>query len=164
MNFYNNTVYYSYLDYSNDSDKNPYSQVTMARSIDTGNTWEVSKASSNNFFADKESFTISPNGTIYLFYDDINLVTNLGAVVLARSTNGGSSFTDVSIVNGGINDLILAPYSALSLNQTLFVAWLKINSSNNNFGDIYYSFSTNNGKSFVSEKDLNPESEFGAFT
>ena len=140
LDVFNNSVYYSYLEYNA---SNSISQVTMARSSDSGSTWTVNKASENINFADKESFIISNNGTIYLTYDDVNLHDNLGRVMLSKSVNGGTTFKDVAQVNINESNVILAPYPALSSNQTLFVAWL--NFVDNGFGDVYYASSTNGG-------------------
>ena len=162
LNVHDNEIYYSYLDYSNFSSLNQISQVTMAKSIDNGSTWTTSKASDNNYFADKETFIVSPNGTIYLTYDNINVQTGLGSVKLSRSINNAVTFNDISRVNSLAFENILAPYPALSSNGTLFVAWLKLNSNTNDNGDVYYAYSTDGGIKFSPEKDLNPETNFGA--
>ena len=159
LNVHDNEIFYSYLDYANTSFPNPSSQVTMAKSVDKGSTWTTSKASTNNYFADKETFIVSTNGTIYVVYDDVNIRTGLGGIKLSKSVNNGLTFNDISRVNDYAVENILAPYSALSSNGTLFVAWLKIDT--NNTGDVYYAHSTNGGITFSSEKDLNPETNFG---
>ncbi len=161
MNVYNNTIYYSYLEYNNSDSAKTFSQVTMAKSSDGGINWSVSKASENKNFADKETFIISKNGTIFLTYDDVNLYTGLGNVKLSKSINGGKNFTDISTVNQYTPENILAPYPALSSNQTLFVAWLYINITDNFTGDVYYAYSNNGGLNFSNQHDLNPETNYG---
>ena len=157
LNYYNNTIYYSYLDYTSDLSS---SQVTMARSTDKGNSWITSKASDNSLFADKEVFIISPNGTIFLVYDDVNSVTSLGLVKLSKSIDGGKTFTDTTSINNNINDYIVGPYPALSSNSTLIVTWAKFIDSNNYFGDVYYDHSNNGGLTFVQNTKLNPTTNY----
>lgn len=163
LQVYNNTIYYSYIDYIDPSWSNSTSQITMARSTDQGLTWKTSKASDNKYFSDKEAFTISNNGTIYLTYDDINIYSGVGNVMLSKSVDGGKTFTDISRVNEYANEKILGPYPAVSSNQTLFVAWFKIGSNDTN-GDVYYAHSSNGGKNFLKEFDLNPETNYGTYT
>ncbi len=160
MNVYNNTIYYSYLDYIDPNLANATSQVTMAKSFDQGKTWTTSRASQNTYFADKETFIVSKNGTIYLTYDDVNIRTGLGSVKLSKSNDGGKSFSDISRINDYAVENILAPYPALSSNHTLFVSWLNID-ANSNYGDVYYAYSGNGGKTFSSSIDLNPLTNFG---
>ena len=159
---YGDQIYYSYLEYSNTTDPNQFSQITMARSND-GITWQTSKASNNKQFADKETFIISPEGEIFLFYDDINIQSGLGVVSMSKSTDGGKTFPYEVQVSDVSNDDILSPYSALSSNNSLFVAWLKVTDSININGDVFYDSSSNKGVSFHIDKDLNQESEYGAY-
>lgn len=157
---YNGEVYYSYLDFS--SINSSITQITLAKSTDNGQTWSLSKASKNSAFADKEVFIISPNGTIYIVYDDVSLITNLGVVKLSKSTDGGLTFKEVQITDINNRD-ILAPYPALSSNQTLFVSWLNIVDSNNALGDVFWDYSLDQGKTFHIDKDLNPETNFATY-
>lgn len=158
LQVYKNTVFYSYLDFTSPTN----SQVTMARSSDGGATWLTSKASQNIHFADKEAFTISDNGTIYLTYDDVNFQTGLITVKLSKSKDGGKSFFDISSISSLCFEDNAGPYPALSSNESLFVSWLSINDSNNFYGDIFYDHSNNGGKTFSTNKDLNPETEFAS--
>lgn len=155
LNVFNNTVYYSYLEYNA---SNSISQVSMAKSTDSGSSWTVNKASENINFADKESFIISDNGTIYLTYDDVNLQNSYGRVMLSKSVNGGTTFKDVSQVNFNDTGVVLAPYPALSTNHTLYVAWLKFVA--NGFGDVYYASSTDGGLNFSTDQALNPGTNY----
>lgn len=168
MYYYNNTLYYSYLEYNlttinySGPYTGHYSQVTMARSTDNGTTWTTAKASQNKYFADKEAFTVSSNGTIYLTYDDINPdPTAGGSVVLSKSIDNGLTFSDIANVTDSVNEDIVGPYPAVSSNGTLFVAWSKFNDSNNYFGDVYYDFSLDGGHTFTNNTDLNLATENG---
>lgn len=158
MNYFNNTLYYSYLEYnftafSYGLYNKPYSQVTMAISSDNGSTWTTTQASHNKGFADKETFIVSPQGTIYLAYDDI--INNIGLVTLAKSTNNGKSFSDISVINNISNGNIIAPYLAISSNNTLFASWTQYN-TNNYGGNIMYDHSGNGGVNFTKNIALNP--------
>ena len=161
---FNNTLYYAYLDYNNSvvngntPPLNHYSQVTMAISHDNGTNWQTFQASHNFYFADKETFIISPQGSIYLLYDDT--ASNYDYVKLSKSVDNGQTFSDLAKLNIFKNGYILAPYPALSSNNTLFVAWFDVyyiqNSySTNYYGNIYYSYSTNGCLNFTSAHSLN---------
>jgi hypothetical protein len=157
LQYFNGTLFYSYIDYSNNSN---YSQITMAHSENEGESWSTTRATYNSDFADKEAFIVSENGTIFLMYDDVSLRTGLGDVILSKSIDKGKSFSETSILNKDPNVNILGPYPALSSNQTLLVAWLYITNSTENSGDVYYAISTDGGITFSAEKDLNPETDF----
>lgn len=161
MNVYNNTIYYSYLEFNDSNIRNKFSQVTMARSTDNGSSWITSKASENTYFADKETFLVSENGTIYLAYDNVNSDIGIFEVKLAKSIDGGKSFKELTRIEDLASDPVLGPYLALSENYTLFATWFMINETSQK-GDIYYDYSTNGGKSFGKDIDLNPESSYGS--
>ena len=160
LNYFNKTIYFTYLEYNTVQTLGSNSQVTMARSTDNGTTWITTKATQNKLFADKETFIISLNGTIYLTYDDIDLNSNLGLVILAKSIDNGNSFSDITSLNNSTADDIVAPYPALSSNNTLFVAWAMFNDSNNYFGDVYYDHSVNGGENFTKNSALNPQESY----
>lgn len=161
MNVYNHTIYYSYLEFNDSNIPNKFSQVTMARSTDNGKTWLTSRASENTYFADKETFIVSPNGTIYLAYDDVNSDIGVFEVKLVHSIDSGNSFTELSRIDDLASNPVLGPYLALSQNQTLYATWFMINRTNQK-GDVYYDYSSNGGKSFGEDIDLNPESSYGS--
>jgi hypothetical protein len=163
MQFSNGIIYYSYLDYPDPTKANFQTQITMAKSLNNGETWLTTKAGNNTQFADKETFIVSDNGTIFLFYDDISRTTGLGEIKLSKSIDYVLSFSDMVQVNDFKDEDIASPYASLSLNQTIFVAWLKVNSSKNSFGDIYYDYSVNQGQSYNLDSDLNPETEFATY-
>ena len=162
LNIYNDTIYYSYLDIYNPQSPLFYSQVTMARSTDKGDTWLINKASENYYFADKEAFIISSNGTIYLTYND-KLETGWINLKLSKSIDGGITFSDVTRINDHSSQNLVGTYPAVSSNHTLCVSWLEITNSSSNFGDVYFGCSNNGGITFNSNKDLNPASDFGTF-
>ena len=161
MYYINGTLYYSYLEYSNNLNIIPNSQVTFAKSVDNGLTWTTAKASQNNDLSDKETFVVSSNGTVYLTYDDVNLYTGSAFVKLSKSNDNGKSFSDVATINkNNTYDDIVAPYPALSSNNTLFVSWTRFNDSNNYFGDVYYDYSLNGGLNFTNNTPLNPNADY----
>ena len=157
---HDNIIYYSYLDYF--SINSNITQITLAKSIDGGQTWVTSKASANKYFADKETFIVSPNGTIFLVYDDVDVSMNLTVVKFSKSTDGGKIFEETKISDASATD-ILGPYPAKSSNQTIFVSWLNIIDSTNVLGDIFWDYSTDQGSTFHTDRDLNPETNFGTY-
>ncbi|MFX1367670.1 MAG: hypothetical protein ACFFAY_03625, partial [Promethearchaeota archaeon] len=74
MAWHNGSLYYAYLEYTPDLDyttEEGFSQITIAKSTDLGETWLPVKASFGHGFADKETMVVSNDGTVYMAYDDI---------------------------------------------------------------------------------------------
>ncbi|MHA1167687.1 MAG: sialidase family protein, partial [Candidatus Hodarchaeales archaeon] len=97
-------------------------------------------------------------------YDDVNLTSGITMMRLTKSTDGGNSFTEVStIVNGSLvpQDHV-APYLALDSNDDIHFAWLWI--TNSPWGDIYLKSSHDNGSTFSTAIDINPDGENGTFS
>jgi hypothetical protein len=155
LQIYNNEIFYSYLEYND----NFNSQITVAKSSDSGLNWHTVKASNNTNFADKETFVISKNGTIFLTYDDIDSNNESVEIRLSKSTDFGLSFNDITRINDINNKNVISPYPALFSNQTLFVTWLGTNFSNTNLIDIYFDHSVDQGRTFNIDRDLNPETD-----
>jgi hypothetical protein len=157
-----NNFYYAYLEFSVDDEIiTPFSQITVAKTDDSGTTWNSPVAGTyGDGFADKETMAIGPDGTIYVVYDDI---ADIDTVRLSRSTNGGNSFQETSILSSDDSFESLSPYITLSNSESIFVAWLKF-APEASFGDIYLDRSDNNGNTFTSEWDINQEGDYCSFT
>ncbi|MFX1547586.1 MAG: sialidase family protein [Promethearchaeota archaeon] len=157
------TLYYAYLEYSMNYLPNNtiLSQITVARSLDYGQTWIPVKASDGIGVADKETMTVSSDGTIYVVYDDLNLTDDNYEVFvrLTRSTDGGVSYDEVNIIADSVNfpDDHIAPYVACDSNNNVYVAWLFF--TDGNWGDVYLVKSSDQGVTFSDFIDINSESE-----
>ncbi|MFX0015897.1 MAG: sialidase family protein [Promethearchaeota archaeon] len=157
------TLYYAYLEYELDYFQNytGLSQITAARSLDYGQTWTPVKATNGVGLADKETMTVSSDGTIYVVYDDFNFTdVNYEVFVrLTRSTDGGVSYEEVSVIADSVTvpDDHMAPYVACDSNNNVYVAWLFF--TDRNWGDIYLVKSSDQGVTFSDFIDINSESE-----
>jgi hypothetical protein len=125
--WFNGTLYYSYIEFSI-PDTSIFSQVTLAKSTDYGKTWSIVKASQNINFADKETMTITSNGTILIAYADCPTLTS-NVIRLSISTDEGQSFSDNLIIsdNDGTFDQI-GPYIATDKQDNIYVSWIKFTS------------------------------------
>lgn len=157
------TLYYAYLEFDSNyfQQNSGLSQITVAKSIDYGQTWTPVKATDGIGFADKETITVSNNGTIYVAYDDLNMTDSSSEVYirLTRSTDSGESYEEVSIITDNVNapDDHVGPYVACDSNNNVYVAWFYI--TNGIWGDVYLTKSTDQGETFSEFIDINSESE-----
>ncbi|NHJ84182.1 MAG: exo-alpha-sialidase [Asgard group archaeon] len=158
--YYDNIIYYAYLEYSIYS--SDLSQITVAKSNDHGATWTLVNATNALGFADKETMTIDNEGTIYVVYDDVR---DDGLFVrLSKSTDGGFSFQEYGLITDSISQPIdhVAPYVTTNANNDVFVAWTHF--SSNIWGDVFVTNSTDHGATFTTKIDINPTSENATFT
>lgn len=116
--WHNDSLYYAYLEFAPDAPE--FTQITVARSNDSGQTWEPVKASFGSGFADKETMWVDSDGTIYVAYDDIGAQGNV-TLQVTRSTNNGASFSEVSAI-GSPDPGYLAPYITTSSDGHVYVA------------------------------------------
>ncbi len=158
--WHNESIYYAYLEYSA-IDPN-FTQMTVARSDDEGNTWNPVKASYNEYFADKETMVIADDGTIYVAYDDADTSSPEGNVTLrvTRSTDGGATFEEVGVI-GWPDPGHIGPYLALNSEGHLFAAWTWVDE--NLEGNIYFAKSTDRGETFNTPRLMNPEGNYSFF-
>ena len=160
--WYNDTLYYAYLEYEADYFNNPnggyLSQMTVAKSIDNGVTWMPVKATNNTYFADKETLIVGEDKTVYLAYDDVNLNENGNATVkIARSLNNGDTYEQSSVI--GADEYFLGPYINLNASNDIFVVWSWIPPGG---GNIYFSKSIDKGGSFETPKMINLDGNYSA--
>ncbi len=158
------TLYYTYLEYALNAPLGEgFSQMTVAKSTDYGDSWTMVTASYGIGFADKETMTVSNDGKLYVAYDDINITSGATYVRLTRSDDGGSTFTEVGLITDSITNPVdhLAPYVTTDSNNNVFIAWLWF--TDNIWGDIYVTSSTDQGQTFTIPVDINQDGENGTF-
>ncbi|MHA1977478.1 MAG: sialidase family protein [Candidatus Hodarchaeales archaeon] len=158
------TLYYTYLEYDlNTPLGEGLSQITVARSSDYGETWSLTTATYGDGFADKETMTVSSNGKLYVAYDDINMTSGATFVRLTRSDDGGITFTEISLITDSDTNPFdhLAPYVTTDSGNNVFVAWLWF--TDNIWGDIFVTSSSDQGLTFTSPVDINQDGENGTF-
>lgn len=161
MIFHNGILYYSYLEFS--MAPSPFlSQITVAKSADEGKTWSLATGTWGSGFADKETMTIGNDGIVYIAYDDVGAAAT--SVQLTKSINNASSFVEMGeIANSADNPVYhVAPYVATDSNNNVHVAWTWLTSDN--WGDVYFTSSYDQGKTFTTPIDINPESDNSTFT
>ncbi|MHA2365802.1 MAG: sialidase family protein [Candidatus Hodarchaeales archaeon] len=133
MVWFNDTLFYAYLEFGN------FSQISIASTSDYGISWYIANASSNNYFADKETITVSSDGVIYLVYDDVMIEGSdegPAYVRLSYSIDNGITFQDQIILSD--NDMFegVAPYIVTNKQGDIYIAWFKYNSETD-LGNIY---------------------------
>ncbi|MHA2202956.1 MAG: sialidase family protein, partial [Candidatus Hodarchaeales archaeon] len=154
-------VYYAYMDFIGSwytQETQNFSQITISKSTDYGKTWTPVKASYNSGLADKETMTVSNDGTVYLTYGDFIVAPN-GTIVevyirLSSSTDGGTTYSEKSVI---AEETAVFPFVTTSSNGSVYVALRVI--PGEKWGDVYISYSNDNGLTFSELTDLNPESE-----
>lgn len=162
--WHNGSIYYSYLEFSVAGEY--FTQITVAKSNDYGNTWTPVKASCGDYFADKETMTIDSNGTIYIAYDDVDTSTNGNVTVrLSRSINGGETFQETSII-AEPEFYHLGPYLALEKEDNVFVAWTWAEGDPETGigGNLYFDKSYDMGATFGKEEFINSDGNYSAYT
>ncbi len=158
MRWHNGVLYYAYLEYGTDPE---FSQITVARSDNSGATWSMVPASFGDYFADKETMTISDNGTIYVVYDDVDTSENGNTTVkLSRSTDGGKTFFDMSEVSDDPDSGHVGPYAVVGADGVLYVAWSHFTDDN---GNILFDSSDDGGLSFGKDRIVNTDGNYSKF-
>jgi len=159
--WYNGTVYYAYLEfepeYFNDPSGGYLTQITIAKSIDNGATWTPVQASNGTYFADKETFVVGENNTVYLVYDDVNIENPNGnaSIRVTRSNDRGDSYNEISMI--GEDEFYLGPYITLNSSGDPFVAWSWLPDSG---GNLYFSKSLDKGFTFDAPQIINDDGNY----
>jgi hypothetical protein len=161
MAWHNGTLYYAYLEFTPDLDyttEEGFSQITIAKSADLGETWSPVKASFGHGFADKETMVVSDDGIVYMAYDDIQ---DDGAIVeLGMSLDGGDSYQGGGVI-GEKDDGHVAPYLATSSTGDIYCVWSYFGEVG---GDILFDKSLDGGVSFGQEVFINNDGNYSEFT
>ena len=107
---YENTLYYCYLEFTIYS---PYwSMITVAKTTNQGNTWDLVQASYGDHFADKQTIAVDADENLYMVYDDVDTSEiNPSYVRVTRSLDAGATYEEVSVIADTVNqtDSHLAP-------------------------------------------------------
>lgn len=168
------TLFYAYLEYSFDlfeEGSEGISQITVAKSTNYGKSWTPVKASYGIGVADKETMTVSEDGTIYVVYDDLDYLKDLDPTVfyeatyvrLTRSIDGGNTYEEVNVIaNSSIHpEDHLAPYVLTDSQNIVYIAWLAF--TDGGWGDFYITSSDDMGETLEQWNDINPDTENGSF-
>lgn len=155
--WYNGTIYYAYLEYENDVDG--LTQITVAKSDDDGEIWTLVNATNATYFADKETFVVGENNTIYVAYDDVDTSLSGNATVrVSRSLDGGYNYQDNSSL--GEDADFVGPYITLNQTGDIFIAWSWLPETG---GNLYFTKSQNGGQSFDQPQLINQDGNFCMF-
>ena len=160
----NKVLYYAYLEYSM-TGVLTISHITVAKSDDFGNNWIYTAGTHGSGFADKETMTISNDGTIYIAYDDISSdEDSITKVRVTKSINDAAYFSEVGEIVNSADNLTdhVGPYVTTDSNNNLHVAWTWL--TEEDWGDVYFCSSYDQGVTFTTPIDINPESENATFT
>ncbi|MFX0075638.1 MAG: sialidase family protein [Candidatus Hermodarchaeota archaeon] len=158
------TVYYAYLEFEAEYFNNPsggyLTQITIAKSTNNGVSWTPVKASNGLHFADKETFVVGEDNTVYLVYDDANVEDPNGNVTIrvTHSIDGGNSYQEISII--GEDEFFVGPYITLNGSGDPFVAWNWVPGGG---GNLYLSKSLDMGFTFDTPQIINDDGNFTAF-
>ncbi|MFX0020481.1 MAG: sialidase family protein [Promethearchaeota archaeon] len=161
--WYNGTIYYAYLEFESGYFSNPsgdyLTQITIAKSIDYGNTWTPVKATNGTYFADKETMVVGENNTIYVAYDDVDITPTGNATVrISRSIDGGDTYQEIS--NLGEDFYFLGPYVTLNTNGDVFLAWTWAPDQG---GNLYFTKSLDRAITFDTPQLVNQDGNYCFF-
>lgn len=158
--WYNDTIYYAYVEHEEILPEGGYlTQITVAKSDNDGETWTLVKATNGNYFANKETFTVSENNTIYVVYDDVDISSTGNTTVrLSRSIDGGISYQEIKNLGGDID--FFGPYVTLNSTGDIFIAWTWVPDSG---GNLYFTKSSDGGQNFSQPKFINQDGNYCMF-
>lgn len=161
--WYNDTIYYAYLEfenqYFNDPEGGYLTQITVAKSDDDGETWTPVNATGGNYFADKETFIVGENNTVYVVYDDADISPTGNATVrVTRSSDGGDTYQEISSL--GEDFYFVGPYVTLNSTGDLFIAWTWAPESG---GNLYFTKSSDGGLTFDPPSLINQDGNYCIF-
>ncbi|MFX1494653.1 MAG: sialidase family protein [Promethearchaeota archaeon] len=161
--WYNGTIYYAYLEFESDYLSDPsgdyLTQITVAKSIDYGNTWNPVKATNGTYFADKETIVVGKNNTIYVAYDDANIdLTGNVTVRISRSLDGGDTYQEISDL--GEDFFFLGPYVTLNSSGDVFLAWTWAPYSG---GNLLFTKSIDQAETFETPEYVNQDGNYCFF-
>ncbi|NHK31651.1 MAG: exo-alpha-sialidase [Asgard group archaeon] len=159
MVFSDGNLYYAYLEYSLTA--TPLTQITMAKTSDKGASWNIVSGTNGIYFADKETMTADKSGNIYIVYDDVDIGSGEVYVRITQSTDFGASFSERSIIvdSNSTPDSHVGPYVTTDSQNNVYVAWMWFSSEH--WGDVHLVKSEDQGLTFSTPIDINPDGENG---
>ncbi len=160
MAWHNGSLYYAYLEYTPDLDyttEEGFSQITIAKSTDLGETWLPVKSSFGHGFADKETMVVGNDGTVYMAYDDIY---DDGVIVeLGISVDGGETYAAGGVI-AEKDEGHVGPYLATSSAGDVYCVWSYFGEVG---GDIFFDRSLDGGVTFGQEVFINNDGNYSSF-
>lgn len=139
-------LYYSRLEFSEDDQSDG---VMVSRSDDGGETWgSILNIDDQPNFADKEAMASNGNGSLYVVYDDVDLMTGDTSIRFTHSTDGGGSWSPTNAVPSSAQGA--APVIATQPDSTVHVAWWEWGA-----GDVMSATSGNRGESWMEGVQVN---------
>jgi hypothetical protein len=157
--WHDEVIYYAYLEFV---PGDPFSQITVAKSADNGDTWDLVPASDGSGFADKETMTIASDGAIYVAYDDV--LTQGNEIILSKSVDGGDTYQDISVIEPEpVNETYnqVAPYLTMSNNDDVYVAYTHLLEVG---GNLMLDRSLDGGLTFEGARRINDDGNYSEFT
>lgn len=83
-----------------DQSKNPHTAIMVARSSDCGASWTLTKVSESFKLNQGTNLAVSPtDGTLYIAWRQFATPNEADAIIVAKSTDGGRTFTKGSLVS-----------------------------------------------------------------
>jgi hypothetical protein len=126
-------------------------QFGIATSEDGGASWSAPVTVHDlGGCADKGSLASDRSGTVYASY--VELTDTLGQIALARSLDGGQSWTPSVVIPATLENVHFAPVMAALPNGTVHVAWWAWDD-----GNILVATSRDFGDTWASAVKVNPE-------
>ncbi len=164
MHYFNGNLYYAYLEYPLGAQGQ--GQISFAHSSNQGDSWTQVRATfGDGYYADKETFSIGKDGTIYLVYSDYysSETESYTWIKLSRSYDGGNSFIENVTIND-VKGIDISAYCFPGDSGELIVVWthyswdLAIDAAPDPTNStLFYDISLDYGNSFGDDKDLIPE-------
>ena len=132
---YRGNIYINWSDQRNGIDN---TDIFFARSTDGGNSWSAPKKVNDDNSNRHQFFTWmtidQTNGAIYIvFYDRRNTSGNATDVYVARSTNGGESFTNFKVSQSSFTpsaSIFFGDYTNIAaFNKKVYPIWMRLDGS-----------------------------------
>jgi hypothetical protein len=132
---YRGNIYINWSDQRNGIDN---TDIFFARSTDGGNSWSAPKKVNDDNSNRHQFFTWmtidQTNGAIYIvFYDRRNTSGNATDVYVARSTNGGESFTNFKVSQSSFTpsaSVFFGDYTNIAaFNKKVYPIWMRLDGS-----------------------------------
>ena len=132
---YRGNIYINWTDQRNGTGN---TDVFLAKSTDGGNTWSAAKKVNDDNTTRHQFFTWmtidQTTGVIYIaFYDRRNTSNNFTDVYVARSTDGGETFTNFKVSESSFNpnsSVFFGDYTNIAaFNKMVYPIWMRLDGS-----------------------------------